>query len=361
MMKYIAIALAATLASIPTFSNAVEIYNKDGNKLDLYGRVAAKYLFSKGNNGDDTYVRFGFKGQTQISDQLKGFGQWEYHISGNNAESQGDKGNKTRLAFAGLSHTIYGSFDYGRNYGVVYDALSYTDVLPEFGGDSLAATDNYMTARTTGVATYRNSGLFGLAKGLNFAAQYQGRNDDGDSGKNGRSIQKANGDGFGLSVAYQDMQGSGVSIVGVYSSSNRTLGQKNLTDSATGDKAQAWASAIKYDANQLYVAAMYGEALNMTPYKALIANKTQNLELVAQYQFDNGLRPSVAYVYSKGQDLAVVNSTDLKKYVEVGVTYSFNKNISTYVDYKINLLDSKKNPLDLNTDDIIAANLTYRF
>ncbi|PVF12363.1 phosphoporin PhoE, partial [Yersinia pestis] len=89
------------------------------------------------------------------------------------------------------------------------------------------------------------------------------------------------------------MQGSGVSFAGAYSSSNRTEGQKELVNSAAGDKAQAWATGLKYDANQAYIAAMYGETLNMTPYKRLIANKTQNVELVAQYQFENGIRPSL--------------------------------------------------------------------
>ncbi len=107
------------------------------------------------------------------------------------------------MGFAGLKLADYGSFDYGRNYGVVYDVLSYTDMLPEFGGDSMAATDNYMTARSTGLATYRNDNFFGLVEGLKVAAQYQGRNEDGDVTRNERSIQKANGDGFGLSFNYQ--------------------------------------------------------------------------------------------------------------------------------------------------------------
>lgn len=34
-----------------------------------------------------------------------------------------------------------------------------------------------------------------------------------------------------------------------------------------------------------------------------IANKAQNFEAVAQYQFDFGLRPSVAYLKSKGKDI----------------------------------------------------------
>lgn len=51
-------------------------------------------------------------------------------------EAQGSDGNKTRLAFAGLKFNEFGSFDYGRNYGVAYDVGAWTDVLPEFGGDT---------------------------------------------------------------------------------------------------------------------------------------------------------------------------------------------------------------------------------
>jgi outer membrane porin protein LC len=89
----------------------------------------------------------------------------------------GSEADKTRLAFAGLKFAEYGSFDYGRNYGVAYDIGAWTDVLPEFGGDTWTQTDVFMTGRTTGVATYRNTDFFGLVEGLNFAAQYQGKND----------------------------------------------------------------------------------------------------------------------------------------------------------------------------------------
>ncbi|WP_252861264.1 porin, partial [Shigella sonnei] len=85
-------------------------------------------------------------------DQLTGFGQWEYEFKGNRAESQGSSKDKTRLAFAGLKFGDYGSIDYGRNYGVAYDIGAWTDVLPEFGGDTWTQTDVFMTGRTTGVA-----------------------------------------------------------------------------------------------------------------------------------------------------------------------------------------------------------------
>lgn len=35
-----------------------------------------------------------------------------------------------------------------------------------------------MTGRTNGVATYRNTDFFGMVDGLNFALQYQGKNND---------------------------------------------------------------------------------------------------------------------------------------------------------------------------------------
>jgi outer membrane protein N len=50
-------------------------------------------------------------------------------------------------------------------------------MLPEFGGDSYTKADNFMTGRANGVATYRNTDFYGLVQGLNFALQYQGKNE----------------------------------------------------------------------------------------------------------------------------------------------------------------------------------------
>ncbi len=70
---------------------------------------------------------------------------------------------------------------------------------------------------------------------------------------------------------------------------------------------------------------------------------------------------------SKGKDLYAYSrygDKDLVKYVDVGMTYYFNKNMSTYVDYKINLLDEDdrfyKNS-GIATDDIVALGLVYQF
>ncbi|HCB1522687.1 TPA: porin OmpC [Citrobacter braakii] len=389
--KVLALLLPALLAA--SAANAAEIYNKNGNKLDLYGKVAALRYFSDdaGSDGDQTYARLGFKGETQINDILTGYGQWEYNIQANGTD--GDKGDSwTRLAFAGFGFGENGTFDYGRNYGVVYDVEAWTDMLPEFGGDTYAQTDVYMTGRTNGVATYRNKGFFGQVDGLNFALQYQGNNEgssanqEGSGNSKGRKLAKENGDGFGMSTSYDfDF---GLSLGAAYSSSDRTNDQvsrgrgdsTHVNSYAGGETADAWTVGAKYDAYNVYLAAMYSETRNMTYYGSGdgfaggIANKTQNFEATAQYQFDFGLRPAVSFLMSKGVDLGGweydgngnprYTDKDLVKYVDVGMTYYFNKNMSTYVDYKINLLDEDDNFYESNgiaTDDIVAVGLVYLF
>ncbi len=120
---------------------------------------------------------------------------------------------------------------------------------------------------------------------------------------------------------------------------------------------------------------MYSETRNMTPYGSTsstngggIANKTQNFEVTAQYQFDFGLRPAISYLQSKGKDLynnGRYADKDLVKYMDVGATYYFNRNMSTYVDYKINLLDGNDKFYEdngISTDNIVAPRASvYQF
>lgn len=348
-------------------AGAAEIYNKDGNKLDLLGKIDAEHYFSNddGVDGDQSYLRFGFDGQTQISDQMTGYGQWEYQAALNTSEAEGTANSYTRIGFAGLKFGNSGSLDYGRNYGVMYDVGSWTDVLPEFGGDTYGA-DNFMEQRGNGMLTYRNSDFFGLIDGLSFALQYQGKNDNPGGEASGRSVQAENGDGYGLSATYA--LGWGISAAAAYSSSDRTNGQNEL-DYGRGDKAQAVSGGLKYDANNVYLAAMYTHTENMTRIGSAdddidgYANKADNFEAVAQYQFDSGLRPSLAYLQSRGKDIERYGDQDIEKYVDLGATYYFNKNMSTFVDYKINLMDDSQftRAAGISTDDIVALGLVYQF
>lgn len=355
MMKHSFLALTVSALLASTGAQAAEIYNKDGNKLDLNGKINVGHLFSDdiNNNGDVSYARFGFKGETKISDELTGYGQWQYNFQLNKSEgSDALSGDKTRLGFAGLKYGKWGSFDYGRNYGLVYDALAWTDMLPKFGGDSGYA-DVFLSTRATGVATWRNTNFFGLVDGLNVAVQYQGKNERTD----GNAVRRSNGDGYATSVSWT--ADSGFGIVGSYANLGRTGTQNNATF-GKGDRAEHWATAVKYDANQIYLAAMYGNTHNATPITGGFANKAVNFEAIAQYQFLNGFRPSLAYVSSRGKDIENVGDADIIKYASAGANYYFNKNFLVYAEYKFNLLKDN-NPLALADDDVAGVGLNYQF
>jgi outer membrane pore protein C len=155
------------------------------------------------------------------------------------------------------------------------------------------------------------------------------------------------------------------------SSSRRTADQNAAGVYGEGDRAEVYSGGVKYDANNIYLAAQYSQTYNATRFGTSnnrtdiygFANKAQNFEVVAQYQFDFGLRPSIAYLQSKGKDIENFGDQDLVKYIDVGTTYYFNKNMSTYVDYKINLLDDNKftRQAGIGTDNIVALGLTYQF
>ncbi|WGO82735.1 porin [Arsenophonus apicola] len=378
MMKrnILAIVIPALIAGAGT-ANAAEIYNKDGNKLDLYGKVDVRHFFGKssgGDEGDDSRVGLGIKGDTQISDQLTGFGRFEWETETNKSEA--DNENTNRLAYAGLKIADFGSLDYGRNYGVLYDVNAWTDVLPLYGADSMSQADSYLTGRNRNLLTYRSTDFFGLVDGLNFALQYQGKNTESNKSGNNTDYLKNNGDGFGLAANYDI--GWGVALGAGYAKSNRGLTDANKDLSgAGGNSAEGWNAGIKYDANNLYLAAMYGETRNMTRFgKATtlntdgtqVANKTENFELVGQYLFDEiGLKPSIAYVQSKGKDLtdpAYSQKQDLVKYVSLGAFYYFNKNLTAVVDYKINLINGSNGFADkygIGRDNLVGLGLVYQF
>ncbi|ECO0848113.1 porin OmpC [Salmonella enterica] len=380
-MKKLTVALSAVAVTVMMagMADAAEVYNKDGNKLDLYGKVDGLHYFSKdkGDDGDQTYVRFGFKGETQINDQLTGYGQWEYNIQANHDEDNGTKGNATRLAFAGLKFADFGSIDYGRNNGVIYDIGAWTDVLPEFGNDTYEEADRFMTGRANGLLTYHNTDFFGLVDGLNFSLQYQGKNGGDGESNNGkdREEKSQNGDGYGMSVTWEGDAGFGVGAA--YSNSRRTKDQRSNEYSSDGKRAEVWTGGLKYDANNIYLAATYAQTRNMqwadiaqdsrigtdlalNKDAGAFLSKTENYEIVAQYMLDFGLQPSIAYLQSKAKDTGKYGDIDLVKYVDVGATYNFNKNMSAYIDYNINLLKDD-NPAGLSTENIVATGLVYEF
>ena len=100
----------------------------------------------------------------------------------------------------------------------------------------------------------------------------------------------------------------GISAGFAYSNSKRLGDQNSKLALGRGDNAETYTGGLKYDANNIYLATQYTQTYNATRAGSLgFADKAQNFEVVAQYQFDFGLRPSVAYLQSKGKTCRITS------------------------------------------------------
>lgn len=328
--------------------------------------IDARHQFShhKEDDGDQSYLRFGFTGETQINEDLSGFGQWEYEVQASHpeGESSDDPRAYTRTAYAGFRLGSQ-AIDYGRNYGILYDIGAWTDLLPAFGNDSYQDADRFMTGRANGLLTWRTSDFFGEIPGLNLALQYQGKNNGGRESAKGRSEAHENGNGYGASALWGIGQ-SDVSVGLAWSAADRTGKQKS---DRQGDKARGLTGGIKFDNSALLLAASYTRTRN-TIYLDDVGwvKNADSVEALAQYTFDSGLQPGIAWLYTRGHSLpGNTGSASLVNYIDLSLNYALNKNMATYVEYKVNLLKNesreKKAALGLADDNVLAAGIIYQF
>lgn len=378
-MKLNLLAIAIPALLVAAGANAsIEVWNKDGNKVDFYGRVkAANNITDRGQKGegDDTSARLGMSGQTQITDSVVGYGRWEYE-----ADAGKNSDNEVRYAFAGLNFGDLGSFDYGRNDGVLKAITAYTDVLPQFGGDASDNRWNVLSSRTKAVATYRNNNFFGLSDDFSFALQYA---DNGDN-SNLTYTDNVNGksrEAYGANAQWRIFD------------TGLTAGAGYAQTTKKGTRHNTWAGGLKYENYDLYLGANYFQSklkkakIDLVNFKAVRRDiKVRGFELVAQYGIDlevGRLTPSLAYVQHKYKldskhfvrhdSLNAINSP-VAKYVSLGATYDLNKNFSAIVEYKFNLLDRKdlgakwnttkqrgKHENKPGTKDVLGVGLIYQF
>ncbi|MGL5467522.1 MAG: porin, partial [Shewanella sp.] len=213
---------------------------------------------------------------------------------------------------------------------------------------------------------YRNSW-----NGFNLGLQYLGTNDS-YSGNDGYSVVSENGNGYGVSMSYDtDM---GITLGAAYNNARKSDNQKDALRGLNDKNAQMWSVGAKYDANNIYAAINYSETKNQLPFTvgadSLNAGEldsaatSQAVFAVAQYNFENGLTPSIAYAQGwLRHPNGYQGNQDYSKYVDLALTYNFNANMNAYVDYKINLLDNNEYTANnaLYTNNVAAVGLQYTF
>lgn len=369
MINYIFLLIIIPFLLIINTANAAEIYNKNGNKLKIYGGMNQKYQFlhfssstNKKYDKDPSEYMLGLFGETKINNEWSGYSCLEYRGQGFVSENSLDNNlnNKISLGLIGFKFGKWSSLDYGRNHGVIYDAKSLTNRHSFINTDRVfKENDVFLMDRASNVITYHNYNFFGLSNNLTTSLQYQEKH------KNSNSMQE-NGSGWGSSIKYDNKKG--ITAVASWFSENRT--SRQIID-GQGDSADAYGVGLKYEKNHVYMAAFYGEGRNITPYAKFtkFAGESGNLELFGEYDFDGGLSSSLTYSESYGNNMKSINSTLFSKkrifsrQMNISSHYNFSKKIYTYIDYKLDFLKYNQdiNVPDESHDNILRAGMVYKF
>lgn len=383
-------------------ATAAETQSKNNTTLDMYGEYLASYQISTNetsyddkNEGDKSHQNFGIKGETPLRAGLTAYGTLEYQVLSD--------ADKARLAFLGVrSDRLGSSIDYGQNLGIINDATSWT----ESGFKSEQFSENWLAGRPLEAITYRQSNLFNMVEGLDFAIQFQPKS-QGDN----EDLRYGHGNTWGMSASYTSPSGFG--IAGAVSEGGRTDAQ--LAEGAWGsDKETAvqWATSVKYEAHNMYLAATFGKTYDTSYIESRDKDKANLPEvlkiggienpvygfsandvhwnLLAKYEFDFGLTPSIGFTESRSHQLYLKQPKDMKygsyltdvhlaKYVTLGASYDFTDNISAYMNYKINTIshynmdkapdDLKDDPynlgeaalLNIPANNVLSAGVVYKF
>ncbi|MCP5079357.1 MAG: porin, partial [Psychromonas sp.] len=129
-MKKTLLATAILSGLVSLTAGAATVYDQDGTTLKVGGRAEVRGLFAdsvEGTMEDKSRARINFGGETQISENLTGFGFMEYEVK------SGASNLKNRYLFAGIGTQI-GDFSYGKQDTANIQISGFSDISSTHSG-----------------------------------------------------------------------------------------------------------------------------------------------------------------------------------------------------------------------------------
>lgn len=315
-MKKTLLATAILTGLVSATAGAATVYDKDGTTLKVGGRAEVRGVFGDAVDGtmeDKSRARINFKGTTQITEDLTGFGVMEYEIKSGDTV-------KNRYLYAGLS-TVAGDFSYGRQDTANVQVSDMTDIASEHSG-----IQQYIdSASDKQDNTFLYAGEFaGLSVQTNFIANGEEADDDSSNDPE---------DAYGISALYST--DAGVDFAAAYSDQ---------------DEANQITLGAAYTLNDLYLAATYAMG------EVAADDEFTSLEIAAQYKVTKELRMIGIYGMAE-EDVA----GDTEDFFALEGQYRFNKSLRTFASYKVNNLDASDVEDANDAEDELMVGLRYNF
>ena len=349
--------LALAVVAVAASANAATVYEKDGTKLYLDGRVQS--VFYSGNHGtageNDSSIqnsgRFGIGGKTQITDWVAGIGYAQWDVADGSANNDHFR---ARDQYVGADFGDFGVLQAGKYRDSVYYVENITDHY-EDAADNLSG--NFNGERRAGQITYTydNYGFHGQlgvqtaqdnAKVFKDKHKILGYADDKYAVDSGFSAA--------LGYTFDDVVFGPLSFRAGYS---YIKGQKDddfakTVASAHGsysfDKFKHVAAGVQWGnlSSGLFLGALYDYAKieGLTKAANQVADgklsddeaKIKGFELIGGYAFDNGISFLIGYESAKYKSDTLLAENVKVKRIPVFVNYKLNPNFNIWTEAGFN-------------------------
>nr|BBC82067.1 major outer membrane protein [Histophilus somni] len=376
-MKKTLVALA--VAAVAASANATTVYNQNGTKVDVGGRVdvmLGKFGDAQRTDLRNNNSRVEFKAEHEVQNGLKAIGAVRFGLGNKKSEDTSFDGVKVSKLWLGLKHNDIGKVTFGKQ-DTTADNVELNDHTYIFGGNNNLVTsgDKVVSFRTADIQ---------LAEGqtLGFGADYgfgEAHKKDIKKGVSNEHIRLKNT--YGVSAFYTGNFGD----VKVNANAGYTVRNENNVAGPTGytktdNQKQAWRLATQVEFGPASLGIEYGKTTSKDKAQKTNDGSMASIEVGAKY----AVLPDVLNVYTQWQrnsikagnvvstfEFSLANvaldefSVDThKKAVQnvfiVGADYAFNKNLLAYAEFANSRVKAPKKAENVR-ESFYAAGLRVYF